>query len=107
MADTRDTTTPIGLRDRALLLVGVDAGIRRSELVAIDIEHLSRQASGIVIRIPTAKSDQTGEGTRVALLARPGSPWCPVEALARWLAARGARSLDRCGSGVQPARCTR
>jgi len=91
MADTRDTTTSIGLRDRALLLVGVDAGLRRSELVAIDIEHLEREPGGIVIRLPRSKTDQTGEGAHVALLARPGSPWCPVEALERWLVASGRR----------------
>jgi len=104
MADTRDTTTLIGLRDRALLLVGVDTGLRRSELVAIDIEHLSRQASGIVIRIPTAKSDQAGEGANVALLARPGSPWCPVEALERWLAAGGARKTGAVFVGLRRSR---
>ena len=104
MADTRDTTTLIGLRDRALLLVGVDAGLRRSELVAIDVEHLSRQASGIVIRIPTAKSDQAGEGAHVALLARPGSPWCPVEALERWLAASGARKTGAVFVGLRRSR---
>ena len=104
MADTCDTTTLIGLRDRALLLVGVDAGLRRSELVAIDIEHLERQPTGIVIRIPTAKGDQTGEGAHVALLARPGSPWCPVAALERWLRASGARTAGPVFVGLRRSR---
>ena len=32
--------TPIGARDRALLLVGFAGGFRRSELVGIDVEHV-------------------------------------------------------------------
>jgi integrase len=35
-----DTSTRAGVRDRALLLVGFAAELRRSELVAFDVEHL-------------------------------------------------------------------
>lgn len=92
MADTCDTTRLLGLRNRALLLVGVDTGLRRSELVAIDVEHLERGAGAVTVRLPTAKGDQTGDGAHVAILARPGSPWCPVEALDRWCAAANRRT---------------
>lgn len=110
LADTCDTETLIGLRNRALLLVGFDGAFRRSELVGIDAEHLARTAEGFLVDLPSAKGDQAGEGTEVPLAARPGSPWCPVEALERWLdararpagavfvALRGARHVRRPGA---------
>ena len=39
-----DTSTLAGLRDRALLLLGFAAALRRSELVALDVEHLEFDA---------------------------------------------------------------
>lgn len=110
LADTCDTEILIGLRNRALLLVGFDGAFRRSELVGIDAEHLARTAEGFLVDLPSAKGDQAGEGTEVPLAARPGSPWCPVEALERWLdararpagavfvALRGARHVRRPGA---------
>lgn len=88
LADTCDVDTAIGLRNRALLLVGFDGAFRRSELVGIDAEHLHRTAAGIIVTLPVAKGDQTGDGAHVPLAARPGSPWCPVAALESWLDAR-------------------
>lgn len=38
--DRIDPSTPAGLRDRALLLLGFALGLRRSELVAVSVEHL-------------------------------------------------------------------
>ena len=93
MADTCDTTTTLGLRNRALLLVGFDAALRRSELVRIDVAHLQRRTGqGITIELPHSKSDQKGEGATVSILARPDSPWCPVDALERWLRTANRRA---------------
>ncbi len=39
-----DTATLAGLRDRALLLLGFAAAMRRSELVALDVEDLEFDA---------------------------------------------------------------
>ena len=41
LIDRIDTSTPAGLRDRALLLLGFAVGLRRSELVALTVEDLS------------------------------------------------------------------
>src|SRR5450755_2108009 len=49
--DRIDTATTVGLRDRALLLLGFAVGLRRSELVALDVEDLSPSPDGIRIRI--------------------------------------------------------
>jgi|GEM_PF-274503 len=88
LVDTCDVTTLIGLRNRALLLVGFDGAFRRSELVGIDAEHLTRTADGFGVHLPTAKGDQEGDGATVSVVTRTDSPWCPVDALECWLDAR-------------------
>jgi hypothetical protein len=52
-----------GLRDAALLSVGYDAGLRVSELIAIDCAHVAEQdnGSGLFV-IPRSKTDQEGGG---------------------------------------------
>lgn len=52
-----------GLRDAALLSVGYDAGLRVSELVAIDCADVATQddGSGLFV-IPRSKTDQEGRG---------------------------------------------
>ncbi len=81
-----------GLRDQALLLVGFAGAFRRSELVAIDREHLRFAASGVTIHVPRGKRGQEGEGAGVTLPrlrdASTGvvSDTCPVRALEAWLA---------------------
>jgi integrase len=61
-----------GLRDRALLSVAYDTGLRASELVAIDISHI-RAASDPdtrLLHIPRHKGDQEGEGATAFLSMR-------------------------------------
>ena len=51
-----------GLRDRALLLVGFAAALRRSEIVALNVADVTRHPKGLVLRIRKSKTDQAGEG---------------------------------------------
>jgi hypothetical protein len=51
-----------GMRDRALFLTGFAGALRRSELVAIDREHLKFLDVGLSIHIPRSKRDQEGQG---------------------------------------------
>ena len=83
------TLSPMALRDRALLLVGYDSGLRRAELSAMRLEHLERTRVGVRVTLPFAKTDQTGKGAWVAMIARPGSTLCPVAALDAWCATLG------------------
>lgn len=76
-----------GKRDRALLLVGFAAALRRSELVALHVEHLERAVDGVFVQIPRSKTDQEGAGHVVAVPR--GSKLRPCEALDDWLAASG------------------
>ena len=87
LVDAIDLTSLAGLRDRALLLVGFDSAMRRSELVGMDVEHIDRQDRGLLINIPSSKTDQTGFGQQTAVDSRAESPYCPVVALDVWLKA--------------------
>jgi site-specific recombinase XerD len=73
----------IGRRDRALLLIGFAAALRRSELVGLDVSDLSETKSGLQLRICTSKTDQEQRGVTVAVA--PGGSTCPIAALKNWL----------------------
>ena len=52
-----------GLRDAALLSLGYDAGLRVSELTAVEERHIDAQDDGsATLFIPLSKTDQDGEG---------------------------------------------
>ncbi|GMA66071.1 site-specific integrase [Alicyclobacillus fastidiosus] len=76
-----------GLRDRALILVGFAGGFRRSELVALDVADIQFAREGLVILIRRSKTDQTGEGRKVAIPYGSHLETCPVRALQDWLSA--------------------
>src|SRR3546814_11549542 len=60
-----------GIRDRALISTGYDAGLRRSELVRIDTKHIERLPTGEAsLFVPRSKTDQEGEGARAWLSKR-------------------------------------
>ncbi len=62
---------PAGLRDRAMISAGYDAGLRRSELVRVRLEHIHRLPQGEAsIFIPRSKTDQEGEGATAWLSSR-------------------------------------
>lgn len=77
-----------GKRDRALLLLGFGGAFRRSELVALDVEHLEETSEGLLVLIAKSKTDQDAEGVTIAV-ARGSSEACPVAALRDWLDAAG------------------
>ena len=71
-------------RDRALLLLGFCGAFRRSELVALDVEHLTENRDGIVVTIGRSKTDQEGQGRTVGIPRGREEATCPVSALERW-----------------------
>lgn len=89
-------------RDRALLLVGIAAALRRSELVALDVADIAIQPEGLRIAIRRSKTDQGGEGA-ILPVGRTGTPTCPAAAYEAWLGAAGItegavfRGVDRYG----------
>ncbi|OQW70948.1 MAG: integrase [Proteobacteria bacterium ST_bin13] len=72
-----------GLRDRALLSAGYDTGLRASELVAIEVEHIIEaiDLDARLLTIQRSKGDQEGEGATAYLSPRS------VRAIAAWLEA--------------------
>lgn len=69
-----------GLRDRALLSVAYDTGLRASELVAIAVEHIldAIDPEARLLAIPRSKGDQDGQGATAFLSPRS------VQAIAAW-----------------------
>jgi site-specific recombinase XerD len=91
----------IGIRDRAILLLGFAGAFRRSELVALDVIDIEPSDEGLRIYVRRSKTDQEGEGAIVAIA--PGTTDCPALALLSWLSAAGIaegavfRSINRAG----------
>jgi integrase len=83
-------STPRGVRDRALLLIGFGGALRRSEITALDLADVEIvEGKGLRVAIRRSKGDQYGEGQEVAIYRSPEPVICPVEALRAWLALRG------------------
>jgi len=74
-----------GLRDRALLSAAYDTGLRASELVAVEFEHLKDaiDPEAGLLAILRSKGDQEGEGATAFLSPRT------VRAIAAWRDAAG------------------
>ncbi len=80
---------PAASRDRALLLLGLAAGLRRSELSALAFEDLSFVDEGVVVLIRRSKTDQEGKGMRVGVPYGSHPETCPVRNLRAWLTVLG------------------
>ncbi|MGD9713456.1 MAG: site-specific integrase, partial [Thermomicrobiales bacterium] len=75
---------PKDIRDRALLLLGWATAMRRSELVALDVEDVEFTTKGALITVRRSKTDQEGRGREIAVpLGR--TRHCPIAALKEWL----------------------
>ncbi|HWQ57248.1 MAG TPA: site-specific integrase [Bryobacteraceae bacterium] len=72
----------LGVRNRALLLVGFAGAFRRSELVALDWEDVAWSSEGLTIRLRRSKTDPEGAGRKIGIPY--GRVHCPVRALAAW-----------------------
>ena len=59
------------IRDRALLLIGFAGALRRSELVALDVADIEHVRRGIVLHLRRSKTDQDGQGHKIAIPYRP------------------------------------
>lgn len=77
-----------GLRDRALLSVAYDTGLRAAELVAVAVEHIiaASDPEARLLRIPRTKNDPEGEGATAFLSPRS------VRAITAWTRAAGIKT---------------
>lgn len=91
MINALPTAYPQGygaVRAWAVLMVGFAGGFRRSELVAVRVEHLKFRRDGVVeVLVPRSKTDQFGVGMTKILAPNTVPALCPVTALRQWLTA--------------------
>jgi integrase len=81
--------TAAGVRDRAILLLGFGAAMRRVEISALDLADVTLNRRGVSVRIRSSKTDQKGEGRTVGVFEGKKSFTCPLRALKAWLSLRG------------------
>jgi len=81
-------TTPLAIRDRAILLLTFASGRRRSEIAGLNVEDLDFGRPGfLIVTIRKSKTDQGGAGQFVAVPRLEHGP-CAVAAVEAWLAIR-------------------
>src|SRR3984893_9915654 len=66
MVDATDAGI-IGVRDRALVLLGFAGAFRRSELVSLDIEDCVLGKDGLTVTLRRSKMDQVGAGRKIGI----------------------------------------
>jgi site-specific recombinase XerD len=93
----------IGIRDRALVLLGFAGAFRRSELVRLDLVDLEFNRDGLTVMLRRSKTDHDGHGRKVGIPYGSNPETCPVRVLQFWLervnlgSGSVFRSIDRHG----------
>lgn len=77
------------VRDRALIALGFSGGMRRSELVGLDVSDLVFSRKGVTVAVRRAKNDQEARGRVFGVFRGSRASHCPVAALRAWLDRRG------------------
>lgn len=85
-----DPASRIGVRDRAVLLLGYAAALRPSEIAALDLGDVSVGPDGLLVTIRRSKTDQEGQGQMVGVAAGLHAATDPIRALRAWLGLRPA-----------------
>jgi site-specific recombinase XerD len=84
MVDATDAGL-IGLRDRALILLGFAGAFRRSELVGLTADDCTFSNDGLTVTLRRSKTDQTGAGRKVGIPYGSNPETCPVRTLQTWI----------------------
>jgi integrase len=88
-----DPDSAIGIRDRAVLLLGYAAALRPSEIAALNLADITVDPNGLLIAIRRSKTDQEGHGQLVGVAAGRHCATDPIRALSAWL------EMRPCGPG--------
>lgn len=75
----------LGVRDRALILLGFAGAMRRSELVGLNMTDIAFGDEGLVVDIRKSKTDQAGESRKIGIPKGKHDETCPVRAVQTWL----------------------
>ncbi len=73
-----------GTRDRALIMLGFAAALRRSELVALEYADLRFVREGLILYICRSKTDQHAAGRKIGI-PTGRTEACAVKAVQNWL----------------------
>jgi integrase len=84
MVDATDSGL-IGVRDRALILLGFAGAFRRSELVSLDLTDLEFGRDGLTVNLRRSKTDQEGQGRKVGIPYGSNPDTCPVRTVQAWI----------------------
>jgi integrase len=76
-------------RDRAIVLLGFAAALRRSELAALRVEDLRFEKRGLIVTIRRSKTDQEAKGVEIAVPHVASRSLCAVRAVKAWLDGSG------------------
>jgi integrase len=81
------TTDPglIGVRDRAMILLGFAGAFRRSELVGLNMEDCEFGKDGLTITLRRSKTDQDGVGRKIGIPYGSNPDTCPVRTVQAWI----------------------
>ncbi|MFG3585153.1 tyrosine-type recombinase/integrase [Streptomyces sp. NPDC047990] len=85
MVATCDPNHPVGIRDRAVLLLGRGALNRRSELADLTIGNVTVEADGVALWFTSSKTDQEAKGEETFIPAWDDPDIDPVHATRAWL----------------------
>jgi site-specific recombinase XerD len=83
--------TLAGRRDRALILVGFAAALRRSELAGLEVARrdggawIEERPDGLVIHLARSKTDQQAEGAEIGVPYGSNMETCPVRSYRTWI----------------------
>lgn len=84
-----DRTTPIGIRDAAIILLGYASAMRRAEIVALTLRDVETKPAGLLLHVRKSKMDQEGHGQVVGVAHGSNAITDPVAALSAWQTRRG------------------
>jgi integrase len=79
----------ITIRDKALITFGWASAMRRSEIIALNWFDIVYIDEGILVNIRKSKTDQYGQGQKIAILYGNNEDTCPVRNLKKWQAVSG------------------
>lgn len=82
-------SSPIGARDRAVVLLGFASALRRKNLATLQLADVTFTTEGLLLRVTGEKQDRRGLGRRLAIHRGKHRVTCPVRAVRRWLTHRG------------------
>jgi len=98
----------IGVRDRAMILLGFAGAFRRSELIGLDVADCDFGKDGLTITLRRSKTDQDGAGRKIGIPYGSNPDTCPVRTVQAWIEQSRAtgplfRSITRHGR-LRPGR---